>query len=116
MEINGNEVKIKDLLKDYQMPDGDDLLFSDDETDILILKEIINKLPRYDLIVLLLYAELGSLRAVAKELDVPHTAITKKMDQIKLQILGKYYEIKADGLQRKIKREIDKENDNNRTD
>ena len=107
---------IKELVKEYAFPEGDDLLFSEDDTDILILKDIISKLESYDRTILLMYAELGSLRAVAKELDVSHTAITKKMDQIKLQILGKYYEIKADGLQRKIKREIDKDNDNNRTD
>ena len=104
---------IKELVKEYAFPEGDDLLFSEDDTDILILKDIISKLESYDRTILLMYAELGSLRAVAKELDVSHTAITKKMDQIKLQILGQYYEIKADGLQRKIKRKIDKENDNN---
>lgn len=105
---------IKELVKEYAMPEGDDLLFTEDDTNMLILKDIISKLESYDRTILLMYAELGSLRAVAKELDVSHTAITKKMDQIKLQILGKFYEIKADGLQREIKRKINN-NDTNGT-
>lgn len=105
---------IKELVKEYAMPEGDDLLFTEDDTNMLILKDIISKLESYDRTILLMYAELGSLRAVAKELDVSHTAITKKMDQIKLQILGKFYEIKADGLQREIKRKINN-NDTNST-
>lgn len=95
---------IKEVLKDYAVPEGDDLLFSEEDTDVLMLKEIINELPRYDLIVLLMYAELGSLRLVAKELNVSHTAAIKKMDQIKLNVLGKFYEMKA----RQLNKEIDK--------
>lgn len=86
------------------MPEGDELLFSDENEDILLIKQIIHNLPQYDLIILLLYAELGSLRAVANYLSVSHTAAIKKMDQIKLEVLGKFYEMKA----RQLNKEIDK--------
>lgn len=92
------------------MPEGDELLFSDENEDILLIKQIIHNLPQYDLIILLLYAELGSLRAVANYLSVSHTAAIKKMDQIKLNVLGQFYEMKA----RQLNKEIDKKikNDN----
>lgn len=86
------------------MPEGDELLFSDENEDILLIKQIIHNLPQYDLIILLLYAELGSLRAVANYLSVSHTAAIKKMDQIKLNVLGQFYEMKA----RQLNKEIDK--------
>ena len=109
-----NSFNIKEVLKDYAVPEGDDLLFSEEDTDVLMLKEIINELPRYDLIILLMYAELGSLRLVAKELDVSHTAAIKKMDQIKLAVMGEFYRRKAESLDRKIKKKIhDNDTDTN---
>lgn len=99
---------VKDLWKEYAPPQGDDLLFTDEDTDILILKNIVNNLESYDRTILLMYAELGSLRLVAKELDVSHTAAIKKMDQIKLQVMGKFYEKKAEALNNKITRKIKK--------
>lgn len=101
-------LNIKELLKDYKPPEGDELLFSEEDHDVILLKEIINELPRYDLIILLMYAELGSLRLVAKELDVSHTAAIKKMDQIKLKVLGEFYERKVQALNNKINRDIKK--------
>lgn len=106
MENNQSSINIKEVLKDYAVPEGDDLLFSEEDTDILMLKKIINELPRYDLIILLMYAELGSLRLVARELDVSHTAVIKKMDQIKLDVMGEFYRRKAEALNNKIKRKI----------
>lgn len=106
MENNPNSFNIKEVLKDYAVPEGDDLLFSEEDTDVLLLKEIINELPRYDLIILLMYCELGSLRLVAKELDVSHTAVIKKMDQIKLDVMGEFYRRKAEALNNKIDRQI----------
>ena len=98
---------IKELVKDYAPPEGDDLLFSDEDTDVLILKDIVhNYLETYDRTILLMYAELGSLRLVAKELDVSHTAAIKKMDQIKLAVMGEFYRRKAEALDRMIKKKI----------
>ena len=106
MENNHDKLNIKEILKDYEMPSGDELLFSDENEDILLIKQIIHNLPQYDLIILLLYAELGSLRAVANYLSVSHTAAIKKMDQIKTNILDQFYERKAEVLNNKIKRKI----------
>lgn len=106
MENNHDKLNIKEILKDYEMPEGDELLFSDENEDILLIKQIIHNLPQYDLIILLLYAELGSLRAVANYLSVSHTAAIKKMDQIKLNVLGQFYERKARQLNKKIDKKI----------
>ena len=106
MENNHSSFNIKEVLKDYSVPEGDDLLFSEEEPDVILLKQIINELPRYDLIVLLMYAELGSLRLVARELDVSHTAVIKKMDQIKLDVMGEFYRRKAEALNYKIDKQI----------
>lgn len=97
---------IKNLIEDYAPPEGDDLLFTTEDQDLLMIKEIVSKLEPYDRIILLMYCELGSLRLVAKELNVSHTAAIKKMDQIKLEVLGKFYEMKAEALNNKIKRKI----------
>lgn len=95
---------IKNLIEDYAPPEGDDLLFTTEDQDLLMIKEIVSKLEPYDRIILLMYCELGSLRLVAKELNVSHTAAIKKMDQIKLNVLGQFYEMKA----RQLNKEIDK--------
>lgn len=97
---------IKNLIEDYAPPEGDDLLFTTEDQDLLMIKEIVSKLEPYDRIILLMYCELGSLRLVAKELNVSHTAAIKKMDQIKIEVLGKFYEKKAEALNNKIKRKI----------
>lgn len=97
---------IKNLIEDYAPPEGDDLLFTEEDQDLLTIKEIVSKLEPYDRIILLMYAELGSLRLVAKELNVSHTAAIKKMDQIKMEVLGKFYEMKARQLNKKIDKKI----------
>ena len=97
---------IKELVKDYAPPEGDELLFTEEDTDTLILKDIVNNLETYDRTILLMYCELGSLRLVAKELDVSHTAAIKKMDQIKLQVMGEFYKRKAEALNNKINRQL----------
>ena len=103
---------IKELVKDYAPPEGDELLFTEEDTDVLILKDIVhNYLETYDRTILLMYAELGSLRLVAKELNVSHTAAIKKMDQIKLQVMGEFYKRKA----RQLNKEIDKKIKNDTT-
>lgn len=97
---------IKNLIEDYAPPEGDDLLFTTEDQDLLMIKEIVSKLEPYDRIILLMYCELGSLRLVAKELNVSHTAAIKKMDQIKMEVLGKFYEMKARQLNKKIDKKI----------
>ena len=106
---------IKELVKDYAPPEGDDLLFSDQDQDIYTIQDIVNKLEPYNRTILLMYCELGSLRELAKELDVSHTAITKKMDQIKLEVLGEFYDRKAQSLNKTITDKIRKDGSRNIT-
>ena len=87
-----DKLNVKELWKEYAPPTDDDLLFTDEDIKTLLLKEIIQTgLTSFDRTILLLYVEKGSLRQVAKSLDVSHSAIIKKMDQIKLNVLDQFY-------------------------
>lgn len=86
------KLNVKELWKEYAPPTDDALLFTDEDNKTLLLKEIIQTgLTSFDRTILLLYVEKGSLRQVAKCLDVSHSAIIKKMDQIKLNVLDQFY-------------------------
>ncbi len=67
-------IDIKAILEDYK-PDND--LFSEEQEKINKLKNIIyNNLSEVDKRIILMYAELGSLRKLGKELGVsPSTAL-----------------------------------------
>ena len=97
---------LKEVLKDYKPPQEDDLLFTTDDHAMLLLKDIVYGLETYDRTILLMYVEFGSMMSVAKALHVSHTAVIKKIDQIKREVLGKFYEAKAANLNNKIKRKI----------
>ena len=101
---------IKELVNEYAVPEGDDLLFTDDDADMLLVKQIVNDLPKYNKIIILMYAELGSMMALAKELDVSHSAVIKRIDQIKAEVFSKFYEEKARALNNKIKRQLHGDN------
>lgn len=67
------QVNINQILEDYQ-PDDD--LFSEEDDKIHKLKKIIyTKLSESDRRIILLYAELGNLRAVASILNISHTTV-----------------------------------------
>lgn len=102
------EWNIKELVKEYAPPKDDDLLFTEEDDKTVKIKEIIGKLPSYDRTIILMFAELGSLRALAKELNVSHEAVTKKMDQLKRKILDEYYEWEVKILNNKIDKLIKK--------
>lgn len=76
-------IDLKMMIKDYE---PDDSIFSDEEPNIIMLKKAIQNLNPADKIILLLYAEYGSLRKTAKELNVSHTTIFKQINLIKEQI------------------------------
>lgn len=97
---------IKELYKEYAPPEGDDLIFTDETPRTIILKRILNELPTYDKTILLMYAEIGSLREVARELDVSLAAVSKKIGQIQMKIMGRYYEEKALQLNKDIERKM----------
>lgn len=100
------KINIKELWKEYARPKDDDLIFTEEDDKTLLLKEIIETgLTSFDRTILLLYVEKGSLRVVAEELDVSHTAISKKMDQIKANVLSQYHT----HMKRKLDHDINKE-------
>lgn len=72
-------IDIKAILEDYK-PDND--LFSEEQEKINKLKNIIyNNLSEVDKRIILMYAELGSLRKLGKELGVsPSTALFRIRD------------------------------------
>lgn len=87
------KLNVKELWQEYAPPSEDELLFTEEDNKTLLLKEIIQTaLTSFDRTILLLYVEKGSLRQVAKSLDVSHSAIIKKMDQIKLHVMSEFYE------------------------
>jgi DNA-directed RNA polymerase specialized sigma subunit len=63
-----------------------DSIFSEDEQDMYILKKALNSLELPDKIIMLIYAENGSLRETGKELGVSHTIIYKTIKKIRQQI------------------------------
>lgn len=69
-------INIKDILEEYK-PDND--LFTEEDTKINILKNIIyNDLDEVERRIILMYAELGSLRKLGNTLSVsPSTALIK---------------------------------------
>lgn len=75
---------IKELLDEYK-PIYD--IFSDDDEQMLAIKEAIQNLSDADRIIFILYCESGSLRDVGKMLGVSHTTIYKTIKQIKKKIL-----------------------------
>jgi len=99
------KVEVKSLWLEYAPPDDDSMLFSEEDEKTLLLKQIIaTGLTTFDKTIILLYVEKGSLRQVAKILDVSQTAIAKKMDQIKLNIMDQFY----GKMKNKLDRQIDK--------
>lgn len=82
-KTNYTHNELRDLLKEYTRGDYD--MFED--TDELIqLYEAINQLNDADKIILYLYAELGSLRAVGRTLGVSYTTARKAVIEIKNKI------------------------------
>lgn len=77
------KINIKDLYKEYEK---DTSIFSEEPQKIRVIKDAIETLTQPEKIVLLLYAEIGSLRKLAQRLDVSHSAIVKEMKKIRGKI------------------------------
>lgn len=78
-------MKIEDLLEDYA---PDNTIFSNESPEINKIKNIIyNDLDEVDRRIIILYAELGSLRALGKELGVSASSAWLKIRDIKKKIL-----------------------------
>lgn len=82
--------KLKELYEDYKI---DDDIFSEEEEIIHKVKDIIwNELNEIDRIIMLAYADLGSLQKLAEEMHVSRTAIHSRVKQIKNKIKEKLYD------------------------
>lgn len=79
--------EFKNMLEDYA-PDDD--IFSEEDEDINRLKHIVyDELDEVDKRVLLMYAELGTLEKVGKELGVSRASACLKIKEIRNKIYGK---------------------------
>lgn len=75
--------ELRKLLREYEDKEID-MMKDSDET--IALYKGINKLNEADKIILYLYAELGSLRAVGRTLGVSYTTARKAVMEIKTKI------------------------------
>ena len=82
--------ELRRLLKEYSDKE-EDIMEDDDET--LQVFDAVNKIPESDRIILYLYAELGSLRAVGRTLGVSYSTARKAVQEIK----NKIYEMLENG-------------------
>lgn len=78
-------VSIKDMLEDYKPDNG---LFSEEDEKINLLKNIIyKKLDEVDRRIILMYAELGSLRKLGRELGVSSSTALSRIREIREKIM-----------------------------
>lgn len=77
-------IDVQMMIKDYEPPVVD--IFTEEDGEMIMLKQAVQALPPADKIIFLLYCEHGSLRDVGKELGVSHTTIYKQINLIKSQI------------------------------
>lgn len=82
--------ELRRLLREYSDKE-EDIMEDDDET--LQVFDAVNKIPESDRIILYLYAELGSLRAVGRTLGVSYSTARKAVQEIK----NKIYEMLENG-------------------
>lgn len=80
--MNTQNIDIKKILAEYA-PDP-----LNDTDDTLALKNAIERLPEADKRILILYADLGSIRKVAMMLDTTYYYVQLKLKEIKQQIYG----------------------------
>ena len=113
-EQTPKDINVKELWKTYAPREGNDIM-EEEDIKTIALKKIIAELPSFDRTIFLLYCEMGSLRQVAQYLDVSHSAVIKKVDNIKMQILSEFYSLQSKALMNKITRQIRHENNTDNT-
>lgn len=77
--------ELRKLLREYE--DKEENIMEDDDETLQVF-DAVNKIPESDRIILYLYAELGSLRAVGRTLGVSYSTARKAVQEIK----GKIFE------------------------
>lgn len=79
-----NQSEISELLKDYEL---DFSLFTDIDDRLLAIEDKWESLELPYKILLILYAEYGSLRKVASLLGFSHTTIAKEINKLREKLL-----------------------------
>ena len=77
------KMNITEIMNEYK-PNLD--ICSENDDEMLLIKNAIDNLTNSDKIIFIMYCELGSLRKVGKELGVSHTIIYKEITKIKNKI------------------------------
>ena len=80
--------ELRKLLREYEDKEED---MMEDTDELIALYGAINQLNEADRIILYLYAELGSLRAVGRTLGVSYSTARKAVQEIKGKIFEKLY-------------------------
>lgn len=78
----------RDIAKDYEF---DPSIFCDEPERIRLVKRVINeRLEDWERIVIVLYADCGSLRKLAQRFDMSHTTLAGFVRDIRAKILREY--------------------------
>ena len=80
--------ELRKLLREYEDKEED---MMEDTDELIALYGAINQLNEADRIILYLYAELGSLRAVGRTLGVSYSTARKAVQEIKGKIFDNLY-------------------------
>ena len=89
MNATEKELKIvrdfRDLEKDYRF---DPSIFNEEPERIARVKEVIDALPPADRVIILMYADCGSVRKLADKLGFSHTRIAQEVRRIKKNVIA----------------------------
>ena len=80
--------ELRRLLREYSEREED---IMEDTDELLDIYEAVGTIPEADRIILYLYAELGSLRAVGRTLGVSYSTARKAVQEIKEKIFDNLY-------------------------
>lgn len=80
--------ELRKLLREYEDKEED---IMEDTDELLEVYDAVNTLNEADRIILYLYAELGSLRAVGRTLGVSYSTARKAVQEIKGKIFDNLY-------------------------
>lgn len=80
--------ELRRLLREYSEREED---IMEDTDELLDIYEAVGSIPEADRIILYLYAELGSLRAVGRTLGVSYSTARKAVQEIKEKIFDNLY-------------------------
>lgn len=89
MNATEKELKIvrdfRDLEKDYRF---DPSIFNEEPERVARVKEVIEELPPADRVIILMYADCGSVRKLAGKLGFSHTRIAQEVRRIKKNVIA----------------------------